>query len=64
MFGSNARHIATIKDCLQTVISIQKKQVEINLMLGHRLDVLEARAEEVLAPCNCCSVRVLDRAES
>ncbi len=63
MFGSNARHIATMTDCLQLVVSILNRQVEINLLLEHRLDMLEARAEEVLAPCNC-SECALDRGES
>ena len=56
MFGSNARHIATMKDCLQTVVSILNRQVEINLLLEHRLDVLEARAGQLLPPdpaCDC-----------
>ena len=50
MFGGNARHIATMKDCLQTVVDILNRQVEINLLLEHRLDVLEARAAQELAP--------------
>jgi hypothetical protein len=51
MFGSNARHIATMKDLQnQTVVDILNRQVEINLLLEHRLDVLEARAAQELAP--------------
>lgn len=51
MFGGNARHIATMKDLQnQTVVDILNRQVEINLLLEHRLDVLEARAAQELAP--------------
>jgi hypothetical protein len=51
MFGRNARKIASLTDLLRIVTAILDQQVKVNLLLAHRLDVLEARADE---PCEQC----------
>jgi hypothetical protein len=57
MFNHNARRLTKlVTDILPQFVNVLNQQVEINLLLSHRLEVLEARAGQLLPPdpaCDC-----------